>query len=218
MSRRPATGAAVPPSTPRSLVVGIVALALAAAAGCSRSPARGAAAVIERLGGRATLAPAAGAAPETLRKVDLAHTRVADADVARLAREWGGAEGPLAAVEELDLTHTGVGDEAVAAVAAFPALRKLSLTLTRVTDRGLAPLAGLDRLAELYLAETAVSDAAVPVLERMASLRTLVLLRTAVSDAGAAALRRALPQALVQTGMRPRPAAPAAASAGKGPP
>lgn len=177
-------------------------LALAAATGCAPAPERAAARAIERLGGKAVFATAAGDAPATIRRVDLAHTNVGDADLVRLAREWGGAAGPLATVEEIDLTHTAVGDEAVAALPEFPALRKLSLTLTRVSDGGLAPLVRLDRLAELYLADTPVTDAAVATLEKLPQLRTLVLLRTEVSDAAAAKLRRALPDALVQAPAR----------------
>jgi hypothetical protein len=181
---------------------GLLLLALAAATGCAPAPGQAAARAIERLGGKAVFAPPAGDAPAALRRIDLAHTQVSDADLVRLAREWGGAAGPLATVEELDLTHTAVGDEAVAALPEFPALRKLSLTLTRVGDGGLAPLARLDRLAELYLADTPVTDAAVATLEKLPRLRTLVLLRTEVSDAAAARLRRALPDALVQAPAR----------------
>jgi len=193
---------------------------LGVSGGCRRSPERSATLAVvravERLGGKATVAPPALAAPrpaspgtppaagsagpsaglvEKIMRIDLAHTRVTDADLAALA---GGAGEPLAAVEEIDLTHTSVGDAGVAALGAFPAVRKLSLTLTRVGDAGLAPLASLGRLAELYLAETSLTDDAVPALERLAGLRVLVLLRTGLSDAGIARLRRALPEATIQ--------------------
>ena len=174
-------------------------LLLAAPAGCAPAPGKAAARAIERLGGTAVFAPAAGDAPATIRRIDLAHTKVGDGDITRLVREWGGPDGPLAAVEEIDLTHTAVGDEAVMALHSFPALRKLSLTLTQVSDVGVEPLVLHDRLTELYLADTPLTDMAAPKLARMKGLKTLVLLRTGISETAAARLRRELPDALVQT-------------------
>jgi len=172
--------------------------------GCGDAPERAATKAVvravERLGGKVVIAAAAapGDRPGAVRRIDLAHTAVTDADLTGLAALAAAAGGPLDAVEELDLTHTAVGDRGVAAVAALPAIRKLSLTLTRVGDAGLGPLARLERLTELYLAETSLTDEAVAALERLAGLRVLVLLRTGVSDAGVARLRRALPEATIQ--------------------
>jgi len=194
---------------PGAVKVGMVSVAVLAGCvlvgigGCGaaaeRSATKAIVRAVERLGGRATVAPAGpdDGRGEGITRIDLAHTLVADDDIVWLAELSRDAAGPLAALEVVDLTHTAVGDRTVAVLATFPALRKLSLTLTRVTDAGLASLARLERLADLSLAETSLTDDAVAVLERCGSLRMLVLLRTGVSDAGVARLRKALPEAKI---------------------
>lgn len=154
------------------------------AVGCAGSPGEVVVGFVRRLGGRA----------DSIRRIDLAHTAVTDADLARLVAVGREA---LVGVEELDLTHTAVTDGGLATLEAFPSLRKLSLTLTRVTDAGLPALAPLGNLSELYLIETAVTDAGVEPLSRLVSLRRLVLLRTTVGDAALERLRRALPEATI---------------------
>jgi len=101
----------------------------------------------------------------------------------------------------LDLSHTAVTDEGMATVAEFTGLTRLRLDGTRVTSAGVQLLAPLESLEYLNLFNTDLDDDAVPVLSSMHSLQSLYLFESGVSEEGAAAIREALPEAVVNTGI-----------------
>lgn len=172
---------AIPTRSQASIVAAMV---LAGMLGCGQTPAEAVVACVRRLGGRA----------ETIRRIDLAQTPTTDADLERLAAIGGGS---LTAVEELDLTRTGITDRGLAAVRGFSGLTRLTLTLTAVTDEGLRQLEPLEHLADLALIETAIDDHAVEPLSRLTRLRRLVLMRTRLSDTAIARLRQMLPRTAI---------------------
>ena len=117
--------------------------------------------------------------------LDLALSRVTDADLAPLGRATG--------LRELDLFGTSVGDAGLAHLAGLAGLRALYLESTRVGDAGLAHLARLRGLEALALSGTRITDAGLVHLKGLAGLRALDVSWTEVSEAGIEDLRRALP-------------------------
>jgi hypothetical protein len=79
----------------------------------------------------------------------------------------------LERLERLALPHTGIGDEAAAAIATLPELTHLDVSHTAITDAGLARLAQLPRLSELRVAGCRVTPAGLAALREHPSLRHL---------------------------------------------
>jgi hypothetical protein len=81
--------------------------------------------------------------------VDLQGTQTGDADLAGL--------GPMADVDDLDLSFTRVTDKGVRALAGNTALRRVSLTGTKVSDAAIEDLRQIPNLQHINLAATAVT-------------------------------------------------------------
>lgn len=114
-----------------------------------------------------------------LRWLNLAWTRVDDLD---------GLQG-LAALRDLDLHGTPIGDAALANLAELTDMVSLRLSDTQITDAGIAFLSGMTKLETLYVDRTRISGAGLKHLERMRRLEALSLNGTKVTDAGLAHLR-----------------------------
>lgn len=111
----------------------------------------------------------------------------------------------LAEVKEqvvwLNLSRTRITDADLEAVGALPNLIRLRLDQTEITDAGIAKLTGLDKLEYLNLYGTKVSDASIETLKQFSQLRKLYLWQTDVTAEGVTALKAALPQVAVDTGL-----------------
>jgi len=142
---------------------------------------------------------------ESVRHVELSHSRVTDAGLAALVQ--------LPALESLVLHDRDVGEAGFAALATVPTLRRLELSgdtadprllhlgdlrglevlklhYPSVDDRSAAQLAPLVALTELDLGRTHISDVGLAALERMTAMRELVLSRTRITNRGLAHLAR----------------------------
>jgi len=86
-------------------------------------------------------------------------------------------------VSRVDLSKTGVSDEALSHLKAVSRLQDLNLSDTRITDAGLEHLKGLRSLESLYLNDTRITDAGVGHLTGMTTLQYLSLEGTDISDA-----------------------------------
>ncbi len=108
----------------------------------------------------------------------LRRDQVGDAEVRLLA--------PLAKrLVWLDLSRTGIGDDAVAALRALPELRRLNLANTKLGDGALARLAGLPKLEVLNVYGTGLGDEGLLRLAAAPNLRKLYVWQTKVTKAGA---------------------------------
>ena len=103
-----------------------------------------------------------------------------DADMKHLAG--------LTGLQQLDLSHTQVGDAGLAELKGLRALESLKLVDTQVTDAGLGHLKGLTGLRELSLWNTKITDAGLAHLKNLTGLRRLDLMCTQVTDSGLALL------------------------------
>lgn len=90
---------------------------------------------------------------EQLVWLNLAHTRVTDAQLADVAK--------LKRLRVLYLNYTPVSDEGLAQLAGLADLRWLSLVGTRITNRSFATIEKFDNLTDLFLYQTAVAPQAV---------------------------------------------------------
>lgn len=166
------------------------ALATQNSAGGERLAGSGQEGLIERIklaGGKATVDPNAPKAFETAPRL--------------VSREGGKgpAEGILAssldprvsqaAIVNIDLHRTQIGDADLAALEGLTGLRTLNLYGTKVTDAGLKTVGELKGLQTLYLNDTAVTDAGLQSLQGLTRLGELGLNRTRITDAGLASLR-----------------------------
>jgi len=80
---------------------------------------------------------------DSLRKVTLARTEVTIGDLKSLQ--------PFSSIEFLDLSRTGIGDEALDPVSKLENLKTLNLRDTNVSDKGLQKLVGLDKLERVHV-------------------------------------------------------------------
>lgn len=81
-----------------------------------------------------------------------------------------------AAITQLDLTLTGIGDESLKFIGEeCPNLTSLDLTATLISDEGLASLTGLSRLETLKLAGCRLTDGSLQHLVKIKSLKHLDL-------------------------------------------
>ena len=110
----------------------------------------------------------------------LPNTEKRDEHLAQLA---GLTEG-LDAITTLDLSRSGVSDEGMKSLTAFPALTELNLSETRVSNVGLASVAEAKSLRKLTLATLrAVDDLGVQNLTPLKDLEELTVAACPVTDA-----------------------------------
>jgi len=83
----------------------------------------------------------------------------------------------LDALQELNLSGTGIGNKDLAHLSGLRGLRVLKLDWCEIDDEGLAHLSGLTQLQELILYGTKVSDAGLLHLKDMSELQELDLER-----------------------------------------
>jgi mono/diheme cytochrome c family protein/uncharacterized membrane protein len=100
----------------------------------------------------------------------------------------------------LKLGGTSISDSALQTIGQCTNLYSLSLDHTGVTDVGLKALQNLKNLQTLNLVGTAVTTNGVLQLQGLKSLKSLYLYRTGVNPSGWLLLRKAFPQALIDTG------------------
>ena len=100
----------------------------------------------------------------------------------------------------LKLGGAAISDSALQAVAACTNLVTLSLGHTTVTDKGMGFLKSLKRLQTLNLVGTAVTPAGVLQLQSLRSITHLYLYQTGMTAAGLDGLKKAFPQAMIDTG------------------
>ena len=128
----------------------------------------------------------------SLKILRLVKTKLTDEGVNSLAG--------LAALTELSLRDNEITDAALEPLARLPALTNLGLVHTRITDAGLTTLATMPQLTRLNLDNTAITDAGLKQLEALKILTTLNVRETQVTAAGVAALKKALPNCVVEFG------------------
>jgi formylglycine-generating enzyme required for sulfatase activity/serine/threonine protein kinase len=92
----------------------------------------------------------------------------------------------LAALRNLNLSNTQVGDAGLAQFKDCKALTNLYLARTQVTDAGLAFFKDCKNLTRLFLDHTSITDAGLPHLKGSKKLTGLSLASTQVTDAGLA--------------------------------
>lgn len=95
----------------------------------------------------------------------------------------------LTKLEEIDLSKTGVSDDALVHLQGWPRLRTLSLAQTPISDAGLARLQGLRTLSKVNLAGTKITDAGLASLKKLTRLEELTLPQTAINGSGLANLK-----------------------------
>ncbi len=100
-----------------------------------------------------------------------------DADLASLTR--------FSNLEELNLSYTNIGDDALLHVGQMAALRTLNLKMTRnVTDKGLSHLSELDDLYRFSVSGRLLTDSSLRHLHAMKNLAFLRFYGSNISDAG----------------------------------
>ena len=100
-------------------------------------------------------------------------------------------------LESLNLSLTGLTDEAMPQFAELSELQTLDLDNTLVTDAGLKHLTKLSKLRSIRLVGVSVTDRGLEELARL-PLRHLYLRDTAVTPAGVERFRLARPQCLIK--------------------
>lgn len=100
----------------------------------------------------------------------------------------------------LNLAGSAMGDSGLQVIAGLPVLTRLQLEYTGVTDQGLQYLSNAKQLKYLNLTGTKITDKGLGYLHRQAGLQEVFLFGTGVSAAGVEQLRKALPDANVDTG------------------
>lgn len=101
---------------------------------------------------------------------------------------------------DLNLAKLNLKDEDLKNIASLSNLQRLHLENNPITDAGIANLKGLVNLEYLNLYNTQVSDAGVETLKGLTNLMALYLWQTKVTDEGGAALKKALPEAMINRG------------------
>ena len=127
----------------------------------------------------------------------------------------------LTTLQQLDLSGSGVTDEALAGVTGLANLVTLNLSQTAITDAGLDHLTGLDKLSTLNLFGTKITDAGLEKIAALKSLKRLYVAETKVTRSAVATLRKARTDLRVDDGeefaelVKPEPPKPAATPAPK---
>lgn len=116
---------------------------------------------------------------ESVKRLELGHSRVTDAGLAALVR--------LPKLESIVLHDRDVGEAGFVALAAVTTLRELELTGDTATP-ALPHLGDLRGLEVLRLGYPSIDDRVAPELAKLVSLRTLDLSGTKISDVGLVAL------------------------------
>lgn len=106
-------------------------------------------------------------------------------------------------VAELSVARTKITDRSAALIASLPHLTVLDASGTDLSPRGLELLAKAPTLTRLTVSRTKLGTAAVEPLSRLKSLRTLHAWSSGLTAADSEALRRALPNLLVDLGDMP---------------
>ncbi|HTG44618.1 MAG TPA: c-type cytochrome domain-containing protein [Verrucomicrobiae bacterium] len=101
---------------------------------------------------------------------------------------------------DLNLAKLNLKDEDLQNISALKNLQRLHLENNPITDAGLAHIKGLVNLEYLNLYNTQITDAGLEHLKGMTNLMALYLWQSKVTDAGAAALKKSLPEAMVNRG------------------
>ena len=122
------------------------------------------------------------------------------------ARSFSDAQAPLLTklapqIVWLKLSDTQITDAALVQVAQLKNLQKLHLEQTGITDAGLKFLRNLPYLEYLNLYGTAVTDVGLNELTGFKALKAVFLWHTKVTPAGVTALKKALPNLEVNTGL-----------------
>ncbi|HVC99189.1 MAG TPA: hypothetical protein VND64_36330 [Pirellulales bacterium] len=144
-------------------------------------------AAIERLGGTVKRDDRRHGGPVV--EVGLGGTRVADGDLAYLAR--------FPELETVALFDSAVGDAGLAHLKECAELRTLYLGRTKVSDEGLANLDSLAKLKTLGLSDTQITDAGLARLKGLASLKSVNLHGARTTREGTLQLERDLPGLVV---------------------
>lgn len=105
-----------------------------------------------------------------------------DADIAEFVAA-------LPTIEQIDVSSTLIGDEALAEIGKLPALFLVAARHTKVSDAGVKSLAGRSGLCIVDLAGTHITDAALADLATLPRLCRLSVAGTSVTDAGLAQLQ-----------------------------
>jgi hypothetical protein len=116
---------------------------------------------------------------ESVRRIELEHSRVTDAGLSGLVR--------LPILESIVFRDRDVGEAGFIALAAVTTLRELELT-GDTANPALPHLGDLRKLEVLKLGYPSVDDRVAPELAKLTSLRTLDLSNTKISDTGLVAL------------------------------
>jgi hypothetical protein len=106
---------------------------------------------------------------------------VTDADIAEFVAAFP-------QLEQIDVSSTGVSDEAMRQIAGLRTLFLLRARNSAVTDAGVAELAGLSQLQIVELDGTPITDAGIAELAKLPRLSTLSVAGTEITDAGLAHL------------------------------
>ena len=119
-------------------------------------------------------------------------------------------------ITDLDLSRTGITDNALRGVSSMSRLTSLNLHSTSITDKGLTSLKSLRYLLSLNLYNTKVTNKSIATLGRMKQLRSLYLWQSQVDAEGIKALRKQLPNTDIhfQTSLTTKPTERAARTDG----
>lgn len=166
---------------------------------CAATEEEQAVALIEKLGGTATIEGQAGeqarvyAVFDAMTDVQLSRLKgmksLAGLEVIEAVRITDrGLETlkTLPNLRKLTLYHATISDRGLIALKGLTNLKALNLSETRVGDQGLAHLAGLTGLETLDLYQTLVTDRGTPSLKTLANLKYLGVAATRVGDKGLA--------------------------------
>ncbi len=101
----------------------------------------------------------------------------------------------------LDLNDSDLDDDGLKSISQLSNLTKLNINRTKITDAGLDAIMDLEQLMVLNLYGTAISDKGLEKLESLKSLESLYLWQTQTTKEGIEALRAALPNCKIETGI-----------------
>lgn len=101
---------------------------------------------------------------------------------------------------DLNLAKLNLKDDDLKNISGLKNLQRLHLENNPITDAGIAHIKGLVNLEYLNLYNTQVGDDGIEKLNGMTNLMALYLWQSKVTDEGAAALRKALPDTMINRG------------------
>lgn len=101
---------------------------------------------------------------------------------------------------DLNIAKLNLKDDDLKNIAELKNLQRLHLENNPITDAGLSHVKGLLNLEYLNLYNTQVSDAGLENLKNMTNLAALYLWQTKVTDDGVAALKKSLPETMINRG------------------